>query len=424
MVYHLNFDVPFSGVPQILVGKTCFQLGDKLSDQFGFDECRLDYDILYIVLTLALRKQGDPNAWIGADELGVLARGGASGSSTAKRLELALSAELRSGNGPRLIDFWRSQPEGAFRGGRSRGPYRLGRNIDVSNFDAATSLTILTGATGPKKLHHEEKDYTALVKGARLSHSDGEYVLAKTTVNEAIRVLYRGPLTFSGRDQIFALAESYALLANIDLELGRSMEGLHAARTAQMLFSRLRHPVGLGYALQVESHLYGQFEDRESAARSVAAARRALLQLDNGPRSHRKGISRSVYSGTLGWRLAMAGKLAPAARRLHSALRIAQNSDSESWIGIWSFRVAQNEILRGNLACAEKHLGLALDLQGFMSVSATAALARAATEFYLAIGDPGGARHWLRRAQAIGQSRSMKHQKRLVAGLAERLSIY
>ena len=422
MSMRLDFEVSSFGNPQVLINETCFKLGDDLTGRFGFDECQLDYDILCIILALALRKQGDPHVWMDAEELGVLARAGATGSSTAKRLELALSANLRPGSGPRLIEFWQSQPEGRFRGGRSRGPYRLGRDVDVSSFDAATALATLSGSTDPRRPRYEGDDYSNLARAARSSFNDGNYVNSKEMADAALSMLHRGPLVSSGQEQVFALAETYVLIANIDLELGRSKQGLHAARVAQRLFDRVRHPAGFGYALQVESHLHGQLEDPESAARSVAAAKRAVLQLDNGPRSHRRGISRSICSGTLGWRLAMAGKSGPAARRLHSALRMAQDSHSEAWTGIWSFRIAQNEILRGNLVCAENYIGLALEHQGSMGISATAALARAATEFCIAAGCLDDAQRWLMKAQSIGQSRSMSHQKRLVDRLVTRLA--
>jgi len=414
-------ELVLSGAPRLHIADLSLAYGDSLSGLYGFDECCLDEELLRIILALALRKQEDPMAWTSADELGVLARGGASGASTAKRLEVVLAARPRVEAGPRLIEYWQSQPEGRYRGGRSRGPYRLGRWIDSSRIDMATALALLTGGTGLSGATCAPDDYAELSLVAKVAFGQGDFVAARRFAGAMMAAIYSQPTNVSSKELMATIAEAQTLFANIALELGQTSQGLTAALTAQRLFTRLRHVSGLTRALQVEAHMRGQMTGEEEAALSVAAAKRALFQLDNGSRSSRKGLSRAMVVGTIGWRLNAAGRLNHAGRRLRSALRMSQDAGSEEWSGVWSFRAAQNEVARGNLRCAEEHLQRSLTLKHSMGVSTSAAMARAATEFFIATGDFDEAERWLRRAQIIGHNNCMAYQTYLVERLASQL---
>lgn len=407
---------------RIVVDGEHFVLGDDLSDRFGFDEARLDERILRILVTLALRRRSGGPGWMTAEELGLLALAGASGSATAKRLEVSLRATCRGGT--RLIEFPAPAPGQGGRGGRSRGPYRLGVAPEALELDDEACWQFLAGQPLPRE-HADHRDLAGLLDAARTEMHAGRFLRARARASRALEAIFAGtadgPPPASPRDRCFSLGQTFALLANIDLHLGSTGAGILAARRAHAYFERVKHPEGEAQALDIEAHLRGQLDDPTELRRSFVAARNALARLDDARRTLRKGVQRAVYVGTLGQRQSRLGDTRQAAKRLQSAYRLCQDATSPSWMGVWAMRLGQNALVAGELAAAEKFIASAHDVGAALTPSGQAALTRATAELHLAAGRWGEAERWIARARAIGEDLAMGYQIRLATRLLEQL---
>ncbi len=402
-----------------------FRLSDDLSDRFGFDDHRLDEPMLRIIVALALRRDADRRGWMTSEELGLVALEGASGPATAKRLEVALRDTRHADTGPRLIEFQTIQTGGTgHRGGRSRGPYRLGIPAEQLNLDRAACLGFLAGRpmTAQPIVAVDLAEQFVAVDDAM---SAGRLMAARTAAQAALQMIVEGRAAelrdASDHERCFQLARTFDRLANIDMELGCTRDGLNAAHRSRRLYERVRHPEGVAHTLQIEALLRGQSDDPADLRLSYCAARNALLRLDDATRGARKGARRAMYIGVLGQRLTHLGRTREAARRLEAAYHLCEAHDVPRWMAIWALRLAQNAVAARQLAKAENFMTTANELADRLSLPGEAALTRANAELHLAAGRPDEAERWIHRAARIGQSQGMLHQERLVQRLAERL---
>ncbi len=393
-------------------------LGDDLTDRFGFDDVRLDERLLRILVALAIRRCNGAPGWMTAQELGVLALAGASGGATAKQLELALRGRLRVG--PRLIEFQPVSPSG---GGRSRGPYRLGVAPEATVLDEVACWSFLAGRA-PSAAAAQGRALADDLADARSALHGGRFVEAQCLAHTALRSLFAGDEELrrsSERERCYWLAQTYMLLANIDLEFGATRPGLLAIARARQCFDSLRHPEGCASALLVEAHLRGQIDDPDENRRSFIAARNALVRLDDAGRTARHGIQRAGHIGTLGHRQSQLGQTRPAARRLLTAYRLCEAASSRTWAAIWAIRAGQNALAAGEQTSAERFMALALAAADTLTPSGYAALTRGMGEFHLATGQLDEAERWILRAQAVGEQLAMGHQRHLADRLLARL---
>lgn len=421
-----------SGLPAIRVGHSLFRLGHSLSGRYGFDECTLDKDLLRIVITLATCAKNNNAAdrqggWVDAAELGVLARNGASAQSTAKRLEVSLAKRASVRKEPRLIEFWQSKPHGQkYRGGRSRGPYRVGPSIDISKFNVPLALAVLSGAIKPHSCSVDlSKNSDPLVEARTLMH-EGDFYSSKVIADSLLLQIYQRSSrvrSTSMKDLKYHLAEANLLLATIHLQLGSPQDGVIFAQRAQHLFESLRHPQGLCHSLQAEAHLRGQFGTESQDILAVAVARRAKLRIDNCPKQFRTGLERSICVGTLGLRNSAVHRYKKARRQLTNAKTMAAHSNSKEWAGLWSLRLAHNEITcrEGTLRRAEHHITEALELERSMRPPAIACLVRVMAEFSVYSGNTSEAIEWISRAREVGESHGMAHTIKFAEALEKKV---
>lgn len=394
------------------------QLGDDLTDRFGFDDLRLDERMLRILVALAIRRRGGRPGWTTAEELGALALAGASGSAAAKQLEVALRETTRVG--PRLIEY---RPAGPSGGGRSRGPYRLGIAPESVALDESACWSFLAG----RPLSPDTGEGHSLVAGltaARAALHGGRLVEAQALTHTALRSIFEGVGELrrgTDRDRCYWLAQTYMLLANVDLEIGATRPGIIAVTRARHHFDRIRHPEGVASALLVEAHLRGQIDAPEERRRSFVAARNGLVRLDDAGRAARRGVQRAAHVGTLGHRQSQLGQTKPAARRLLTAYQLCEAASSPTWAAIWAIRVGQNALTAGERTLAERFMTLALAAADTLTPSGYAALTRGMAEFYLATAQLDEAERWILRARAVGEDLAMGHQRNLADQLLTRL---
>jgi hypothetical protein len=392
--------------------------GDDLSDRFGFDIARLDERLLRILVTLAVRRHGGGPGWMTAEELGLLALNGASGSATAKLLEVSLRGSTRVG--PQLIEF---RPAGATGGGRSRGPYRLGVPAESTVLDEAACWCFLTG----RVLAEGMADGCSLadhLAQARAAMHAGRFIEAQALTQMALRSMFEGVQELrraTERDRCYWLAQTCLLLSNVELEIGATRLGLLAVARAQRCFERIRHPEGSASALLVEANLRGQIDDTQERRRSYVAARNALVRLDDAGRGPRRGMQRAIYIGTLGQRMSLLGQTRQAARRLRMAHQLCEAASSRTWAAIWEVRLGQNALTAGDRPAAERFMASALEAAEAMTPSGYASLVRGMSELSLATGRLDEAERWIVCARTVGEKLGMGHQVLLADRLMARL---
>lgn len=396
---------------------TCFAVGDDISDRLGFDNASLNDEMARIVVALALRRLGSQDGWMTAEELGLLALSGASGGAVAKRLGVALRKTIRADMGPRLIEFQTTSTGGTgYRGGHTRGPYRLGVAPEEISVDEEACHALLAGRSMIART--STGDFGEQLHDAEIALFTGRFADARASTQAAVHAIFSGSADglrrAPRRDRCFHLARSFALLANIDMEMGRSAEGLVAALRAQTFYKLVRHPEGEAQALQIEAHLRGQSDVPEQLRLSYTAAMRARRRLDDACREARKGVARAVYIGVLGQRLSKLGQTRAAARHLETAFRLCEAGGSPRWMAIWAVRQAQNAIASRQLAEAECFMTTAQEHAHTLTVAGTAALTRAHAELHLVAGRLDEAERWLGEARLIGEERNMLHQLHLV----------
>lgn len=359
-----------------------------------------------------------------AEELGLIALGGVSGSAVADRLGKSLRDAIPASD-PRIIQ-WRVVSTGGtgYRGGRSRGPYRLGLSPEDFDLDAAACYSFLAGQSISVS-HIAPGNCIEQLRAAREAMFRGDLTDGRALVHAALIGTLTGSddemRRASQRDRRFQLAQVYSLLANIEMEMGYSCEGLDAVGRARALFERVKHPEGVAHAFQIEALLFGQSGTPDDLIRSVAAAKNARLRIDSAPPRARAGASRAAYIGVLGQRLTPLGRTREAARHLQTAFRLCEAAGNPCWMAIWAVRQAQNAIAERRLGEADRFMATAYELATALTVSGTAVLARASLELCIAAGRRDEAAQWIQRAHEIGVARRMLHQERLVRELGARL---
>ncbi len=424
---------PVDGQLQLVVQGERISQGDDLSDRFGFDEARLRERMLRILVVLALRRQAGGSGWMTADELELLALAAmrppsrraatTGGSAVAKLLEEALRETVRGGL--RLIEFQPAHvPALRGRGGRSRGPYRLGVPPEDLELDDEACWMFLAGQSATRAVE-ARSDLAGLLGGARAELHAGQFLQARAHASGALRAIFAGTAdelrAASAGDRCFWLAQTFVLLANVDLEVGWTRAGILAVTQAHRYFARIKHPEGEVGALQVEAHLRGQTDDRAELRRSFVAARKALARLDDGRRALRKGFPRAMCVGTLGQRQSSLGDTRPAARHLQTAYRMCEEASSPGWMGIWAMRLGQNALIAGELGAAEGFIASAHEAAGALTPSGQASLARATAELQIATARWDEAERSIVRARVLGEMLAMDHQVRLADRLLARL---
>ncbi|WP_148314025.1 hypothetical protein WME98_10590 [Sorangium sp. So ce296] len=420
-----------ASAPWLRLGAERFHLGADLSDRFGFDGCVLEEDLLRIIVLLAMRRETQAEGWISADEIGVLLKDGASGAAISKQFERILrntpcahgGHEL--GSGFRLIEYWTRETGGTGpRGGRSRGPYRLGVRREQVRLDEDIASAALTWRP-LSRLEPLEGDIDAILEKVRVAASAGRFRESSSWLDALLLSIYRGNNELVAqsprKERSMLLARIWDATSIIDMEMGRPADGLRAARRARALYAISHHPEGIAHTWQVEAHLLGQSDDPENAHRALAAARMSLVHLDSASRSNRRGIKRAQYVGTLGQRLTVVGATQKAEKSLEHAYRTSTEHGFIQPAATWALRLAENALKAKNLRGAENLLMMSHERQQQMSVPQRAAFARIFAAFHGASGHREAAQHWLAEALEIGERHQMLNQIRLVTQLERSL---
>lgn len=397
--------------------------GHALPAGYGFDDGVLDERMLRILCALALRRLEGPG-WTSAEELASLAEGCATGAGVAKLLERRLTDEAPRG---RVIEFEpraRDNLHGRAsvqKGGRSRGPYRLGAGRDGLVIDRDLCWKVLLGQTIPPLDGScvSPVDEMAL---ARALVWQGRFPDALRRAKRAVAAVARGGLSGrAGRERIWLFGGALDLLSNIEMEIGLRAEGLQAATQARRLFETLGDPPGEAHALQLQAHLLGQGK-REDAQAALMRARAALDRFEKATKKSERGVEHAEYVIVVGQRLSYVRDFRGAACALEQARRAYVEGGLGRGVSLAHIRMAQNAVVAGRIAESERHLAGAHALSAELSPAGKALLARVAAQVMVAARRWDEAERWCAEAVQIGEAQGMKHQLRamqpILSGLA------
>lgn len=422
---YTDFTVKIGGrrqEPQIVIDGEAHGIGATLPQRCGFDDCKLEIRLLRFICALALRRLGDEQGWIDADELGQLADGGASGGSVANFFRLRL--QERS-TGPRLIEYRPrvnvQGPGGGRFGGRSVGPYRLGVAPPHLQVDVELCYAVLLDRRDGSAA--EAGDFDEALASARALAEQGAFSRARAAAEQGLYLWYQtgAPAYRQRRDRLVAAGSAWSTLADIEMEMGLWSDGLPSIRRARRLFVEARSPDRVAQTWQLEAHLLGQRDDDDFRAQAVLAARNALRSLESSSRSRRSGLNRAYYVGVLGQQLSRIGQVKCAAQKLTFAFKAAEDHGAPCWASIWAARLTQNYLRDHDLVEAERTLRAATDRAAHLTPAGNAVLVRATAEFLIATEQWDEAEVWIGRALRIGRERNMQNQVRRAQSLVAAL---
>ncbi len=341
-----------------------------------------------------------------------MAEGGTSGGGVTKFFERRLREQS---SGPRLIEYpprINVQGHGGGRfGGRSCGPYRLGVAPPRLHVDVEVCWAFLLGRL--EAVVSTASDFDDALGSARLAAEEGRFSCARGHAEQGLRLFYLvgAPGCRTPRDRLVAAGEAWHTLANIEMEMGMWLDGLHATHRARQLFTVARSREQVAQTWQLEAHLLGQRDDGNFKSDAAMAARNALDNLDSASKGSR-ARNRGYYVGVLGQRLSRLGHVQRASRKLTFAFQAAQDAGTPRWASIWAARLAQNYIRAQDLDNAERSLCVATDLRAHLTPAGNAVLVRATAELLIAARRWDEAEVWVERALQIGYERSMQNQVR------------
>lgn len=419
-------------------------LGDPLPAYTGLSG-RLDERLLKIITLIVLRRTHEPErGWVFADELAIFVGGERSRGAVSKFLERRLMTGSANnaplGDGEFLLQWYPTvRVQDGRIGGISRGPYRISVKPPKLAVEELACWRFLLGwrETG-------FQDGIALPEAkiqAEAEMREGHFLRAmytlRASIQQAVQLSRQPPpsvlltlekvLNILRKEELVALGDCWLMLADVEMQMGRSLLSVTAATRAMHCYERVRHPLGVSRSYQVRSFARAQYAQNSAQAEEITGARydaqRALYILDKTAKRFRSGIERVHSVGSIGHKLMLAGRYGPAKRKFVFAREKSEELGDANWIIVWSCRIAQVEIAMRNLSGAEQHLSQALDLSSglLLPVPTEALLTRVNAQFWDAAGQEKEAKKWLTQAYRIGQERNMLHQLRLLMPLVQKL---
>lgn len=426
---------PRGGVETLLLAIEGERLieGDTTKNRFGLvPGYKVDDRFLKIVVFLAIRRCMDAGAgWVMAEELFVGdPRPGSSPAAVRALLQDRLASypsratrvdELGLPVG-HLIQY-RPLKRGEDRvlgAGMGVGPYRLGFHPSQIRLDRQVAWSYLNGQPTLAHVDAPLGDMTDLVQQCRALDHQGSFLEATWRLQSGL-IGWLPSMNAKPRHGHRHLSWSVDLsllwnqLGMAHMQMGVSDLALAAAKRAHVLAEIARHPESRARALLTRALALAQ-QGRKDVAQIVLDAMRAEIE-----KMRPKDRKTMLYAESLG----MSGYYASQAntRRtrpresLESAVRIARDLESPSWIATWEIRLASHCVQEGNLQEARRLLDRAAEGIAGFSVAQTALFTCVMAEHALAREDWIDARRWLLEALRIGVEYKMAYQiQRIQAG--------
>lgn len=442
------------GAYAVLINGVRLRRGFTVPSALGFIGLKegvvVDHRLLAVIAILALRKQerGD-DAWVYAQELAlyvdcspdprrineVFSKNvvnyyeGRKGSNAGEH-ELRLS-ELSSKFPHYLLQYEPRRPEGG--AGKSIGRYRLGGRVKyLSSPDIIYQLT-RTDRLGV------ELDRDALIAPGtpmsaqlyQLSYREPLRVFdfSESIVERAQRFIIQGRLMEGWawvynvlyyhlalakggaaflKDLPVRIAQLWAQLSDIEMELGLPWSAILSAQKAAALFIKKNHDMGLAQTFRIRAHAYGQLGDAYQALQMAQKAQRRCTR----PQNRAERYQHMLSTGLVGQRLGKDGRAREAAKSLNAALRMSRTHGWRSWEVIWLFRFAESAMGAGQLALAGQAIEEGYRLaQGDLQIAAPhrVVMARVTTEFYVAQRDDEKIGLYATEGMALAERHQMHH---------------
>lgn len=372
---------------------------------------------LFLVLRALARRRrfGVGDAMVSAEELQLDVR-----DLSAARIREVLSDSLHNdahddrekSSLPASVVVFRAprstQQRGRPSGGRSRGPYRMELPPASISFtpDARSQHEVL-GPAGPAV------DASCALEFARSAGAASNFLAAREILVRALgnELSMRSPAERS------IAARLWCELSYIEMELGRSLLSLQAARRAEGLVGRDMRDCQslLAHARLLAAHAHGQLQTVTMARKAaIAAFNAAGLSTRSGHLRRTRDPRKIELIGVCGQYLSRDGHHDEATRYLEVALDAATAAGSERWTQTWLGRLAENALNAGRPADAEPWIARLGSVAPSLPVTASAFLTRVTARHFTATGQWDDAARSATRAYELGFKRSMRYQVALL----------